>query len=101
MRQQDKSAFLRVDATVPGVVDDAGEEIIVNDELKKRFLSLANEVNRLFKAILPDPSANEFAAIRSCLIVIAEKVRNFTAEVSIEDQHVYDSYQGEGISIYS
>ena len=85
IRQQDYAAFLLVDATVRGAVDDAVEEIIVNDELKKRFLSLANQVNRLFKAILPDPSANEFAAIRSCLIVLAEKIRNFTEEVSIDE----------------
>ena len=85
IRQQDDAAFLLVDATVRGAVDDAVEEIIVNDELKKRFLSLANQVNRLFKAILPDPSANEFAAIRSCLIVLAEKIRNFTEEVSIDE----------------
>ncbi|MFN9372062.1 MAG: type I restriction endonuclease subunit R, partial [Planctomycetaceae bacterium] len=72
-----------VDKTVADAVDDSVEKIIVNDELKKRFLSLVDHVVRVYKAILPDPKANEFAPLKTCLAVLAEKIRGFGPEVDI------------------
>jgi len=65
--------------------DDAVEQVIVNDDLKKKYLSLANQVIRLYKAILPDTAANEFSPIKTCLAVLSDKIRNFTEEASIDD----------------
>jgi len=48
-------------------------------------MSLANQVIRLYKAILPDPTANEFAPIKTCLAVLADKIRNFTEEANIDE----------------
>ena len=56
------------------MVDDAVEAIIVNDDSKKQFRSLAGDVTRLFKAILPDSRANEFSAVAATLKVISEKI---------------------------
>ena len=81
----DDAAINLVDKQVIDAVDDAVEQTIVNDELKKQFLSLAGRVIRLFKAILPDASANEFNPIKTCLAVLAEKIRNFTEEADIDD----------------
>ena len=81
----DDAATNLVDKQVDDAVDDAVEQVIVNDDLKKKYLSLANQVIRLYKAILPDPSANEFAPIKTCLAVLADKIRNFTEEASIDD----------------
>ncbi len=81
----DDAAINLVDKQVIDAVDDAVEKTIVNDELKKQFLSLAGRVVRLFKAILPDASANEFNPIKTCLAVLAEKIRNFTEEADIDD----------------
>jgi len=81
----DDAAEHLVDKQAEAAVDDAVEQVILNDELKKKFLSLANQVIRLFKAILPDPAANEFAPIKSCLAVLADKIRNFTEEASIDE----------------
>jgi type I restriction enzyme R subunit len=87
----DKIAFLDdaanslVDKQVEDAVDDAVEQVIVNDDLKKKYMSLANQVIRLYKAILPDPSANEFAPVKTCLAVLADKIRNFTEEANIDD----------------
>jgi type I restriction enzyme R subunit len=53
--------------------------------LKKKYLSLAGQVVRLYKAILPDPKANDFAPVKTCLSVLAEKIHSFTEEASIED----------------
>jgi type I restriction enzyme R subunit len=38
-------------------LDDAVEKIIVNDDHQIKYLNLAADVNRLFKAILPDERA--------------------------------------------
>lgn len=81
----DDAASSLVDKQVETAVDDAVENVIVNDELKKKYLSLAGQVVRLYKAILPDPSANEFAPIKACLAILADKIRNFTEEATIED----------------
>lgn len=83
--EETNAAYLLVDAKVNEAVDDAVEEIIINDELKKKFISLANQVIRLYKAILPDASANEFAPIKTCLAVLADKIRTFTEEANIDD----------------
>ena len=81
----DDAANSLVDKQVEDAVDDAVEQVIINDDLKKKYLSLANQVIRLYKAILPDPSANEFAPIKTCLAVLADKIRNFTEEANIDD----------------
>ena len=43
--------------------DDAVAAFVVNDEIRRRFLHLAGNVDRLFKSLLPDVAANEFGAI--------------------------------------
>jgi len=81
----DDAASHLVEKQVIEAVDDAVEKVIVNDDLKKKFLSVAAQVVRLYKAILPDPKANEFAPIKTCIAVLADKIRTFTEEASIED----------------
>jgi len=81
----DDAAAHLVEKQVVAAVDDAVEKVIVNDELKKRFLLLANNVVRLYKAILPDPTANQFAPVKTCLAVLGEKIRCFLPEVSVEE----------------
>ena len=81
----DDAATNLVDKQVVAAVDDSVEKIIVNDDLKKKFISLSGQVVRLYKAILPDPKANEFAPIKTCIAVLAEKIRSFTEEASIDD----------------
>ena len=65
--------------------DGTDQKVIVNDDLKRKFLSVAAQVVRLYKAILPDPKANDFAPIKTCIAVLADKIRTFTEEASIED----------------
>lgn len=73
-----------VDKQVVDAVDDAVEKVIINEDLKKKYLSHSNLVLRLYKAILPDAAANEFAPIKTCLVVMAEKIRNFTEDANID-----------------
>ena len=79
-RLQAASGFERVK-----LLDDAVEAIIVNDESKKKYLSLANHVAKIYKAILPDPTANEFGAAKELIAVIASKIRSVAPEVDIAE----------------
>jgi type I restriction enzyme R subunit len=67
------------------LLDDAVESILVSDDSKRTFLALAGLVNRLFKAILPDPAAGEFGPIRTLISVIAEKIGSLDPEVDISE----------------
>jgi len=65
--------------------DDAADTIVSDEESKKRFLSLADNVNRLFRAMLPDKAANEFGPARALFSVIADKIRSDAPEVDVAD----------------
>ena len=67
---QTAEGFARV-----GLLDDAVEALVVSEEIKRRYLDLANTVQRLYKAVLPDPAAREFATQVSPVQVIADKIR--------------------------
>ncbi len=65
------------------LLGDAVEAIVVNDDSKRQYLSLAADVLRLYKAILPDARANEFVGTRAVVAVIAEKIRSLTPDPDI------------------
>ena len=49
-----------------GLVQDAVDALLVNDETKKNYLSLANTVAKLYKAILPDLALPRLVASLPC-----------------------------------
>ncbi len=65
------------------LLDDAVNAILIKDETKKRFLTFSNNIITLYKAILPDPIANELS--NTCLVIriIAEKIRSLSPEADI------------------
>lgn len=65
------------------LLDDAVEALLVNDESKKKYLSLAGTVDNLYKAVLPDSAAGEFRPTRTLFVVIADKIRSLTPETDI------------------
>ena len=67
------------------LLDDAVEAILVNEETKKKYLSLANNVAMLYKAILPDVRANTFAPMKILSGVIADKIRSLLPVTEIEE----------------
>ena len=81
----DAATTLLVDARTEEAVDDCVEQIIVNDELKLRFLNLVANVDRLFRAILPDPCAGEFTPRRRLFVYLAQKIRSLTPEAELPD----------------
>ncbi|PZS00236.1 MAG: DEAD/DEAH box helicase, partial [Chloroflexi bacterium] len=62
---------------------DAVEQLIVNDEEKAAFLDHAKLVDRLFKAILPDPSASEFGPMRGVLVHLSRTIADFSPRVDV------------------
>jgi len=67
------------------LLDDAVESILVNDDSKKKYLALAGNVAKIYKAILPDPTANEFGPIKALIAVIAAKIRALNEEADISE----------------
>jgi len=65
------------------LLDEAVDAILVDDNSKKRFITLANTVNRIFKAILPDPQANEFVPSCSLFRAIQWKIESLQPEADI------------------
>ena len=68
-----------------GPLDDTVEKILINDISKQKYKELSSNVKRLFKAIKPDPIANEVAPICTLIIVIAVKIRSLSGPVDISD----------------
>ena len=75
---QNAEGFARVE-----LLDNAVEALIISEEVKRRYLDLANTVQRLFKAVLPDQLAHEFAAEVSPIKVIADKIRALVPSADI------------------
>ena len=88
------------------LLDDAVETILKDDETKKAYLQRATRVTRIFKAILPDPLANELAPDAVLFSRLAEKVRSLTpapdiSEVMGQIEELLDtSIAAEGYTIH-
>jgi type I restriction enzyme R subunit len=77
VREIDDAASVLVDKKLDDAVDEAVEKVILNDDLKQRFLQLASTVSRLYKAILPDALASKYTPECALISVLADKVRSF------------------------
>jgi len=65
------------------LLDEAVDAVLVNDTTKKRFINLSNTVNRIFKAILPDPEANEFVPVCALFRAIQWKIEALQPEADV------------------
>jgi RecB family exonuclease len=67
-------------------IGDATDALLVKDDTKRQYLALASQVDKLFKAILPDPDAKKYADICTVVRVIAERIRSIIeVDVDIAD----------------
>lgn len=57
------------------LIEDAIEGLVINDDSRDAFLNLAAQVERLFKAILPDERVNPYLARRAAVKAIADTIR--------------------------
>ena len=62
---------------------DAADALMVNDETKKHFLAQANAVALLYRAILPDALAQEFAPEQALYAAIAKRIRSFAPQIDL------------------
>ena len=64
---------------------DAVESILVDEETKKQYLSMALIVYKIYKAILPDPIADDLSPKAKLFAKIAEEIRSLAppADVSL------------------
>lgn len=62
---------------------DAVESILVDEETKKQYLSMALIVNKIYKAILPDPIADELSPKAKLFAKIAEEIRSLTPPADV------------------
>jgi type I restriction enzyme R subunit len=67
------------------LLDDAREILVKDDESKRTFLSLSANVSKLYKAILPDPKASEFALFTKLISVMVERIRMLNSPVDISE----------------
>jgi len=92
--------FIRI-----GLIDDAVEAFLATEADKKQYLQLASRVARLFKAILPDPLANELAPLAVLVSYLAAKIHaetdppDISAVMSDVEQLLNDSIATEGYRI--
>ena len=61
------------------------EVVLVDDDTNKQYPNLESDVNRLFKAIMPDVRANEFLGTRTVIREIARRIKTKSAPVTITD----------------
>lgn len=66
-------------------LDDAVEQLIANEEIKNSFMSQARIVSRVYRAILPDPGANDLAPDAVLISVIAQKIKALAPPVEISE----------------
>jgi type I restriction enzyme R subunit len=66
-------------------LDDCVNALLTNDDTKRTYLNMADYVDRLFKAILPDPSANRFSLDRKAIVVITEEIRSLISPADISE----------------
>jgi type I restriction enzyme, R subunit len=64
---------------------DEAVNALADEGSKRNYFSLVNTVNSLFKAVLPDTSANEFANTRFLLERLADKIRQDIEDTDISE----------------
>ena len=67
------------------LLDGAVDAVLIDDNTKKRFINFSNTVNRIYKAILPDPEANEFVPICALFRAIQMKIEALQPEADVTE----------------
>ena len=64
---------------------DEAVNALADEESKRNYFSLVDTVNSLYKAVLPDTAANEFANAKFLLERLADKIRQEIEETDISE----------------
>jgi len=73
-------------------LDDAVDALVATEDIKRRYMDLATNVQRLYKAVLPDPAATVVQPDCMLIRILAEKIRALLppADISGVMQQVED-----------
>ncbi|HBY57389.1 MAG TPA: DEAD/DEAH box helicase [Candidatus Atribacteria bacterium] len=66
-------------------LDEAVDKVLISDEVKNQYMSLANEIRKNYKAILPDIQADKFHIYHDLFRAIQEKIYSLNPEVDISE----------------
>jgi len=64
---------------------DAVDALVITDQSKATFLALVANVDRIYRAILPDAMAKQYLPVRGLLVALAEEMRSLAPEADISD----------------
>ena len=67
------------------LLDDAVDMLIAKQSLKKEYLTISNNMRRLYKAILPDPQAEKHRSKYMLFKTLAHKIRSLAPDIEISD----------------
>ena len=68
---------------------DSASEILLHPDLRDEFAAFVRQINRIFKAILPDQNAYQYIKQRVALSVIYRQMR-LKSGLDVDDQDVLD-----------
>jgi type I restriction enzyme, R subunit len=64
-------------------IDDSLEKILINEEVKGQFINIASTFEIVYKAVLPDPRANDLLWLYRLIGVLRGKIINLGGEIDI------------------
>jgi len=67
------------------LLDDAVDILVARDGLKNEYLTVTNNMRRLYKAILPDPQVEKHKTKYMLFKTLAHKIRSLVSDVEISD----------------
>ena len=65
------------------LLDAAEDALVANDEIKKKYLLLARNVAKLYKAVLPHPTASMYGALADIFATLSARIRLLTRQADI------------------
>ncbi len=78
-----KAIVLHDSKSYEGALDDTIDKVLINDESKQKYLQLALNVNRIFRAIKPDPVLFDYLPIYTLIVRLADKIRSLISPADI------------------
>jgi type I restriction enzyme R subunit len=67
------------------MIQDATDRLVVDEETKKEFVSMANIVKKLYKSILPDKRAKEFYEEALLIKILVQKIQSLQERADISE----------------
>ncbi|MBN2541893.1 type I restriction endonuclease subunit R [bacterium] len=67
------------------LIDEAVNLLLKTDDTKNQFMTLAGNVNKIYRAVLPDPQLKHLAPKCSLIRILTQKIRNILPPADIYD----------------